>query len=426
VTRHIASPSFLIGTVAPPSDAVYVSRRVHILVLTDRDWTHPQGGGSGTNLYAQVSRWLAWGHRVSIIACGYPGADERVEMGALTMHRMGGRSTVFPRAIWNQWRGVVDDADVVLEVINGITFLTPLWLRTPHIALIHHIHREHYVREMGRKGAVAAFALEHAPLRLLYRHVRFLTVSEDSARNIRAHGIPADHIEINHNGMDVDAYGAGERARMPTLLYLGRLKRYKRLEVLLDVLERVSGVVLEVAGEGDHRADLEAQIAARGLGNRVRLHGFADEERKRRLLQQAWVHVTASSAEGWCLSVMEAAACGTPTVALGTGGLTESVVHGETGLLAQTPGELAEATRRLVEDGELRDRMGRAAYERARTFSWDRTAENTLDALERARDAAASRSSLPAGSAHTDAGRARAAEEPAAAAPATADATQAG
>jgi hypothetical protein len=35
---------------------------VHILVLTDRDWGHPQGGGTGTNLLGQVSRWLAWGH----------------------------------------------------------------------------------------------------------------------------------------------------------------------------------------------------------------------------------------------------------------------------------------------------------------------------------------------------------------------------
>jgi hypothetical protein len=72
---------------------------VHILVLTDRDWTHPQGGGTGTNLFGQVSRWLAWGHRVSVIACAYPGCQAREDLGALTVHRVGGRSTVFPRAI---------------------------------------------------------------------------------------------------------------------------------------------------------------------------------------------------------------------------------------------------------------------------------------------------------------------------------------
>ena len=46
----------------------------HILLLTDRDWTHPQGGGTGTNLYGQVSRWIAWGHRVTVVAGSYPGA----------------------------------------------------------------------------------------------------------------------------------------------------------------------------------------------------------------------------------------------------------------------------------------------------------------------------------------------------------------
>src|SRR3954449_3077674 len=80
-------------------------RAVHILVLTDRDWTHPQGGGTGTNLYGQVSRWLGWGHRVTVVSCSYPGAAPVEEHGALTMRRIGGRSTVFPRAIWKLWRG---------------------------------------------------------------------------------------------------------------------------------------------------------------------------------------------------------------------------------------------------------------------------------------------------------------------------------
>jgi hypothetical protein len=72
---------------------------LHILVLTDREWTHPQGGGTGTNLFGQVMRWLAWGHRVTVIACGYAGSLPVEHLGDLTIHRIGGRSTVFPRAI---------------------------------------------------------------------------------------------------------------------------------------------------------------------------------------------------------------------------------------------------------------------------------------------------------------------------------------
>ena len=85
--------------------AVLVAALIGILVLADRDWTHPQGGGTGVNLLGHVSRWLAWGHRVSIVACGYPGARAEERLGPLTIRRLGGRSTVFPRAIWSGWRG---------------------------------------------------------------------------------------------------------------------------------------------------------------------------------------------------------------------------------------------------------------------------------------------------------------------------------
>ena len=380
--------------------------RVHILVLTDRDWTHPQGGGTGTNLYGQVSRWLGWGHRVSVIASAHPGCEPTERHGELTIHRVGGRSTVFPRTIWRQWRGLVPDADVMLEVVNGITFLTPVWSRIPRVTLVHHIHRDHYVREMGSAGRVAAWALETAPLRLLYHGSRFLTISNSAARDIAAHGIPPERIEMNYIGVELDAFRPGARAEHPMLLYLGRLKRYKRIELLFDVLEQIPEATLEMAGEGDHRELLEHEIARRGLAPRVLMHGHVSEEKKLELFQRAWVNMTASSAEGWCLTVMEAAACGTPSVAMAVGGLPESIVDGETGLLAETPEELVEKTRLIVEDAELRDRLGERARERLQEFTWDRTAERNLRVLEEQRDAREEPASLVRGLARTDTGRA--------------------
>ncbi len=379
---------------------------MHILVLTDREWTHPQGGGTGTNLFGQISRWVAWGHRVTVVASSYPGAEPVERIGPLTIHRMGGRSTVFPRAIWKQWRGLVPDADVVLEVVNGITFLSPLWLRTPSLTLIHHVHREHYGQEMGRFGRVAAFFLETAPLRWLYSGSRFVTLSHAEAEKIAEHGIPLERIDVNYIGVEQAAFEPGERAPEPTLLYLGRLKRYKRIELLLDALEAVPEAVLEIAGEGDHRGELVAEIERRGLSDRVRLHGFVDEETKLRLMQRAWVNLTASSAEGWCLSVIESAACATPTAAMAVGGLPESVVDGRTGLLANDVDELAAHTRRLVDDGELRESLGRAALARSREFTWDRTAERTLDLLNEVREPAAEVPAMRERLATSDTGRA--------------------
>jgi hypothetical protein len=98
------------------------------------------------------------GHRVTVVAGSYPGA-ERLQHPApgLELHHVGTRLTVFPRAALLVKRGAIRDVDVALEVINGIAFLTPLWrLGVPRVALVFHVHRDMYVEELGPRGAVAA------------------------------------------------------------------------------------------------------------------------------------------------------------------------------------------------------------------------------------------------------------------------------
>ena len=357
----------------------------HILLLTDRDWTHPQGGGTGTNLYGQVSRWVAWGHTVTVIAGSYPGAEKVSHPHErLTIHRMGGRMSVFGRAALASLRGVGRDADVVLEVVNGIAFFTPLWwwLRAPRVTLVHHVHQDHYVAEMGKRGRLAALVAERLPLGTLYRHHPFLTISDSARRDMMALGIPAEQIHVAYLGVEPDSFVETRRDERPTLLYLGRLKQYKRLEILLDVLEGIPDAVLEVAGDGDHREVLVAEIDRRGLHDRVNLHGFVTEAQKQDLYARSWVNLTASSAEGWCLTVMEAAGAGTPSAAMAVGGLPESIVADQTGLLADTPEELAEKVSALVADPVRRDELGDAARARARGFTWDATAEANLAVLD--------------------------------------------
>lgn len=359
-------------------------RKLKILVLADRDWTHPQGGGTGANVYANVVRWAEWGNQVTVIAGEYPGCVA-VEHAApnLIVHRMGGRGTVFPRAAWAVLKGLGRDADVVFEVINGIVFLTPVWLRKPRVALVNHPHRDLYVGEFGRRlGKVMAALFEELPLRLLYRRTPFLTIS-GSARDELAliDGIPPEHVTLAYCGIGPGPYWPGESAPDPRLLYVGRLKAYKRIELLLDMLAELPGVTLDIVGHGDHGETLDDEIARRGLGQRVRVHGYLDEHAKADLFRQAWAHVTASASEGWSLTVMEAALCATPSAALAVGGLRESIVHGETGLLAGSPAELTANVRRLIGDRELRERMGKAAQARAATFTWERTAATTLSVV---------------------------------------------
>jgi glycosyltransferase involved in cell wall biosynthesis/O-antigen/teichoic acid export membrane protein len=395
------------GTPRDGSVATRVSAPRHILVLTDRDWTHPEAGGTGTVLYGQVSRWVAWGHRVTVIAGSYPGAERVSQLHErLTVHRMGTRLTVFPRAAWATFRGLGRDADVVLEVCNGIAFFTSLWrwLRKPRVLLVFHVHREHYVTELGLRGRAGAFLLEHLPLRALYPGVPVLTISQSSREDLIALGVERERIHVVYCGLDAGLLAPGPEAPEPTLVYLGRLKQYKRIELLLDVLEAVADAHLDIVGDGDHRAALEATVDERGLGARVTFHGHVDEGEKARLLARAWVALTASSAEGWCLTVLEAGACATPTAAMRVGGLGEAIVDGQTGLLADEPAELVARVRELVADPEARAAMGEAARARALGFTWDSTAAGTLAVMDTAM--AAERPQLRAALSRSESGKA--------------------
>lgn len=353
-----------------------------VLVLTARDWEHPQGGGSGENLRQQATRWRDWGADVRIVSGGFPGGAARVVRDAISIERMGTDQTVFAHVVARGLADRLPAADVVMEIVSGVFFLSPLWRRrTPGIVWLHHVRRDQYVAQYGSPGRPAGWLIETMPLRTLYRRARVLVPSQPVADALIATGLDPARVSANRNGLDTAGFEPGEKAEAPTLLALGRLRRYKRVHLLLDLVESLPGVALDVAGDGDERAALEREVVRRGLAERVRFHGFVDDAARLRLLQRAWVHVTASVAEGWGMVVTEAGACETPTVALAVGGLSEAVVDGETGILATDLHGLVAGVRSLLEDPALRNRMGRAARGYAARFSWELTARNTAEAL---------------------------------------------
>ena len=199
-----------------------------------------------------------------MVAGSYPGAKRVERFGPrLTVHRAGNRATVFPLAILTVLRGVGRDADVVLEVINGITFLTPLWLRKPRVAMVHHVHRELYMGEFGRAGLLPLLAAEKRPAEHAVPAHPFVTISNSARDDLARDGIPpGEHDAWSTSAWTRSRYRRGIRADEPRIVFVGRLKAYKNVEALFDVIEAAAGVALDMVGEGDHRPDLEQRDRA--------------------------------------------------------------------------------------------------------------------------------------------------------------------
>jgi glycosyltransferase involved in cell wall biosynthesis len=346
-----------------------------VLILNWRDLRNPEGGGS--ELYAeQVASALAKrGHPVTIMcaAHAYGDAEESTEDGVRIVRR-GGRHTVYACAAWEYLRGRLGRPSVVVDVQNGLPFLARLYARVPVVLLVHHVHREQWRVVLGPLAARFGWWVESRVSPRVHRRNRYVAVSESTRDELTQLGVDAERITVIHNGTPYASRESRQRATAPTLLVLGRLVPHKRVEVALRAIKRLPDAQLVVAGQGWWLDPLREEAARLGVSDRVRFAGFVSEEEKQRLLAESWVMLVPSLKEGWGLSVIEAAAHGTPAIAFrNAGGVAESVVDGETGFLADDEESFVEHLTHLVGDAELRATMGEAARAHASRFTWDET-----------------------------------------------------
>ena len=166
------------------------------------------------------------------------------------------------------------------------------------------------------------------------------------------------------------------------------MKRYKGVEFALRALAIAraarADIALDICGQGDDRPRLERLATELGLTGAARFLGFVPEEEKKRLLRESWAVVFPSPKEGWGITNVEAAACGTPALASDSPGLRESVQNGVTGYLVPHGDAQALADRMLAlaRDPGSVERLGRAARTFAESLSWDTAARATIAHIE--------------------------------------------
>ncbi len=364
---------------------------MRLLLVNWQDRDNPQAGGAEIHLHEIFGRLAGRGHQVTLLCGGWPGCEPRTRLDGIDVIRVGTRYT-FPFLAKRHFRQSLAGVgfDLLVEDVNKVPLYTPRWSAVPLVALVPHLFGSTAFQEFSAPLASAVWLAER-PLGRAYRGVPFQAISMSTAADLAERGIPRDMVEVIYPGIDTISYTPlhGTRAEAPVFAYLGRLKKYKGVHIVIRAFAAMKHptATLEIAGAGDYRPALERLAASLDLGARVRFLGRIDEAEKLALLRRAWALVFASPKEGWGITNLEAAASGTPVVASNSPGIRESVRDGETGFLVPHGDikAMAAAMAQLAHDPALVSALGAQARQFAETFTWERAAEETERHLDQVR-----------------------------------------
>lgn len=356
-------------------------RRVHVLAWRDLD--DAESGGSEVHADHFMRRWAAAGLDVEQRTSLAAGLAHTASRNGYRVVRRGSRYSVFPRAVIGE---VLHPGryDALVEVWNGVPWFSPVWCRTPRITFFHHVHGPMWGQILPGPLAGVGRALETRLAPPFYRRTLTLTPSESTRDELLQLGFRPGRVVAVNNGVEEHFSPGGAKSPSPTVVSVGRLAPVKRQDELLKAAavarRRVPDLQLVVVGDGPLRPVLEAWVRDNDAASWVTLAGHRTREELVALYRQAWVVASASLAEGWGLTLTEAAACGTACVATDINGHRSSVVNGVTGVLA--PLELlGDALADVLVDHDRRARLAAAALERARTLTWEASATGVLRGL---------------------------------------------
>jgi glycosyltransferase involved in cell wall biosynthesis len=212
--------------------------------------------------------------------------------------------------------------------------------------------------------------------------------------------LPEDTISVIHSGVDpafrplpapeIETFRAGLFAGRPYILHVGTLEPRKNIDILIRAFAAarqeasLPHVLALVGAAGWMHENLAEVVRDLGVEEAVRFVGYVDRADLPLWYNGADLFAYPSAYEGFGLPVLEAMACGVPTIASSASALTE--ITGGAGLTV-APGseeDLQDAIVRLLGDNELRARLITAGLARAAHFSWDRTARETMAVYEQA------------------------------------------
>jgi glycosyltransferase involved in cell wall biosynthesis len=236
--------------------------------------------------------------------------------------------------------------------------------------------------------------------RLIAARAACVTVVSHYMREVLEHeGLPGGRIEVASMGVDLETRFvpvAGVARNPQQIVFVGRLVEKKGVAVLLDAFARLRtthpATRLTIVGDGPERDALARQVATLDLDGAVEFVGARAQHELPALYSAASIAVVPSivdrvgDQEGLGLVTLEAIGCGCAVIASDLSAIRDVVIDGETGLLAQAgdAADCAAKLRRLLDDGNLRQRLGESARTKLMRYDWREVTARYADLLSRA------------------------------------------
>ena len=364
---------------------------MRILIFNWRDLKHSWAGGGEIYVFELAKRWVRAGHEVTVF-CSQD-VDEKLpekeKYSGINIIRRGNRFTLYLWAFWAYITELRGKFDLVVDVENGIPFFTPLFVRIPKISFVYHVHGRQFFYELFFPINYIGYFIEKYVFAKLYSNVQVVAISATTKEDLVRLGFKKRNIHIVYCGID----GVGKyknsipKSSSPTLLYLGRIKAYKRVDLLVklfgQILKSIPRAKLVIAGWGTEASSVVDIVMKSPYRRRIELLGPVSESEKRKLLSKSWLFVNLSIGEGWSISVIESNIHGTPAISFKVPGLSESIKHEITGVLVKSEEELIDKIIYILQNDKYRRKLSVNAKSWGNYFSWDKSASKTLVIMQK-------------------------------------------
>ena len=349
--------------------------------------------GGAEKVVVTLANAMAREHEVSVCCAKRAGELARDLHSGIRVHCLDAREGNDLRVLFRLAALVRREGTQVLHSHNWSLFLeAAIGAKRGGVPiLVHTVHGPYLSHVPGWKGLLKRGLRRRLERSMAPRFRTIAAVSDSIARYVTDEiGLPAERLVTVHNGIPEIIPGSDRAGRATledggafTFLTIGRLAAVKNQALLLRAFARVLRSLprarLVVVGDGPERAALASLVEDLGLGDAVSLPGFRTDVRD--FLAEADVFVLSSRHEGISMALLEAMQAGLPIVATRVGGVPETVIDGDTGLLvAPEDGDaLAAAMLRLARLPDLRAAMGRSGRAlQAREFSLQGMTERYL------------------------------------------------